>query len=165
LAKALFYSKALQQATGKSSFSSHLKPAGMQHSTNYFNTFIEVAEDCPAVAAETPPQKGETKTVANLHFEMIAENPYRYSSDDVIFQAFAAKNGLMSNLDQERELFFSKGQPCLRASPLGKRYGWGVHSNAEGKVAIFARDSAEYAQLAADEGLKHVKAMRSRRGV
>ena len=134
------------------------------HTTNYFNTFIEVAEDCPVSDAEVPPQKGDAKTVANLHFEMIAENPYKFTSDDVIFNAFAAKNGLTSNLQQERDLFFSKGQACLRASPLGKRYGWGVHSDAEGKVAVYPLGSEEYERFLEDEKLKKVKAMRSKRG-
>ncbi len=133
------------------------------HTTNYFNTFIEVAEDCPVAAAEVPPQKGEAKTVANLHFEMMAENPYQFTSDEVIFAAFAAKNGLTSNLQQERDLFFSKGQACLRASPLGKRYGWGVHHDAEGKVAIYPLGSEEYERFLKDEKWKRVKAMRSKR--
>lgn len=134
------------------------------HTTNYFNTFIEVAEDCPVAAAEVPPQKGEAKTVANLHFEMIAENPYKFTSDEVIFAAFAAKNGLTSNLQQERDLFFSKGQACLRASPLGKRYGWGIHHDAAGKVAVYPIGSEEYERFLKDEKWKRVKAMRSKRG-
>lgn len=133
------------------------------HTTNYFNTFIEVAEDCPVTAAEVPPQKGEAKTVANLHFEMIAKNPYQFTSDEVIFAAFAAKNGLTSNLQQERDLFFSKGQACLRASPLGKRYGWGIHHDAAGKVAVYPLGSEEYEQFLEDEKWKRVRAMRSKR--
>lgn len=133
------------------------------HTTNYFNTLIEIAEDCPVAAAEEPPMKGEDKTVARLQFEMMLEHPYRYSSDDVIFGIFAARNGLQGSLQTEREQFFSKGQACLRSSPLPKRYGWGVHHNAEGKVAIYPVDSEEYRRLAADTGVKKVKAMRSRR--
>ena len=44
-----------------------------------------------------------------------------------------------------------------------KRYGWGVHNNAEGKIAIFAADSEEYQRLAADKTLAHVKGMRSKK--
>lgn len=134
------------------------------HTTNYQNTFIEVAEDCPVQSAEVPPQKGEGKTVANFQFEMIAENPYQYTSDEVIFKGYAFKNNLTSNLDQERELFFSKGQACLRASPLPKRYGWGVHHDAAGKVAIYPMESEEYQVFMQDPGVKKYKAMRSKRG-
>lgn len=135
----------------------------MIHTTNYYNTFIEVAEDCPALSAEIPPQKGEAKTVANLQFELIAENPYKFTSDEVIFKGFALKNELSSNLEQEREAYFSKGQACLRASPLTKRYGWGIHHDSEGKVALFPVDSEEYQRFVQDPAIKKVKAMRSSR--
>ena len=135
-----------------------------EHTTNYMNTFIVVADDCPTSAAQVPPQKVDSNTVANLHFDMVAQFPYRYTSDDVIFGAYASKNNLTTNLDTERALFFSKGQPCLRCSPLTKRYGWGVHSDADGKVAIYPVESVEYARFASDKELKQVKAMRSKKG-
>lgn len=135
----------------------------MMHTTNYFNTFIEAADDCKALLAEVPPSKAE-KTIANLHFDMAYENPYRYTSDDIVFAAHAHKNNIPSSQrESAREAFFSKGQACLRASPLGKRYGWGVHANEDGKVAIYARESPEYKKFASDAALTHTKAMRSSR--
>lgn len=134
------------------------------HTTNYYDTFIEVAEDCPVTAAEIPPQKGDSKTIASLQFDMLIDHPYHFTSDDVVFGVYAAKN-YISKTDEaeEREKFFSKGQPCLRSSPLTKRYGWGIHSNAEGKVALYPLESAEYKIFASDKNLKHVKAMRSKK--
>jgi hypothetical protein len=133
------------------------------HTTNYYNTFIEIAEDCPTLSAEVPPQKGEEKSVANLQFDMIIANPYTYTSDEVLVTIYAQRNGF-HNINEARDIFFSKGQACLRASPLGKRYGWGIHYNAEGKVAIYPAGSAEYEQFMKDSTLKHTKAMRSKRG-
>ncbi len=134
------------------------------NTTNYIDTFIEVAEDCPAAIAEVPPQKGE-RTIANIQYEMIADNPYQYTSDDVIFTVYAQKNNIPKDaLIKEREKFFSKGQPCMRCSPLTKRYGWGVHSDTNGKIAIYAIESAEYKKLVSDKNLNHTKAMRSKRG-
>lgn len=133
------------------------------HTTNYYNTFIEIAEDCPIASAEVPPQKGEEKTIANLQFELLIENPYQYTSDEIIFKGYAHKNKLSSNLDQEREIFFSKGQACLRASPLPKRYGWGIHHDENGKVAAFPAESTEYQTFMQDSSVKKVKAMRSKR--
>jgi hypothetical protein len=135
------------------------------HTTNYVNTLIEIAEDSPTAIAEVPPLKGEDKSVANLQFEMLIAHPYHYTSDDVLFGVHAIRKDLSpAELDAERQLFFSKGQACLRASPLTKRYGWGVHSDAEGKVAMYAADSLEYQQLLQDEATAKVKAMRSKRG-
>src|SRR5687767_10660958 len=101
--------------------------------TNYIDTFIEVAEDCPATIATVPPRNETSPTAAAMQFEMLYDHPYSYSSDDVLFAVFAQKRGVPAHeLPGEREAFFSKGQPCMRASPLTKRYGWGVHSNGEG---------------------------------
>ncbi|MBT1696972.1 hypothetical protein KK083_08815 [Fulvivirgaceae bacterium PWU4] len=135
------------------------------HTTNYFNAFIEVAEDCPVKAAEIPPQK-EEKTVAALQFELVVDNPYKFTSDDLIFRVHATRNKINGKaaLDAEREKFFSKGQACLRSSPLTKRYGWGVHSDEKGRVAIYPMESAEYKKLSKDKSLAHFKAMRSKRG-
>ncbi|RYY37444.1 MAG: hypothetical protein EOP46_02570 [Sphingobacteriaceae bacterium] len=134
------------------------------HTTNYYDTFIEVADDSPVIAAEIPPQKGDSKTIAGLQFDMLIEHPYHYSSDDVVFGVYAAKNHITKKDEaEERGKFFSKGQPCLRSSPLSKRYGWGIHNNAEGKIAVYAVESDEYKIFASDRNLKHVKAMRSKR--
>jgi Family of unknown function (DUF6157) len=133
------------------------------HSTNYFNTLIEVAEDCPVTVAEVPPQK-EEKTIANLHYNMIHDHPYTYTSDDVIFNVHAERQGIpKEDHNAERKKFFSKGQPCMRSSALPKRYGWGVHSNEEGKLALVALESAEYKKLATNKMVKQIKAMRSKR--
>lgn len=132
------------------------------HTTNYFDTFIEVAEDTKAVRGTKPPSK-EKKTIAEMQYELIAENPYQFTSDDVFFQVFADKNNLPETEYQSaREQFFSKGQPCFRASPLTKTYGFGVHSNHEGKVALYGMETIEYQQFLADEKVKKVKAMKSK---
>lgn len=133
------------------------------HTTNYRDTFIEVAEDSPAAHAEEPPVKDDP-TIAQLHYELIAAHPYALTSDDVIFETHARRSGIgEAERDAAREAFFSKGQACLRSSPLGKRYGWGIHSDAEGRVALVARESDDYARLAADPAVAHTRAMRSRR--
>ncbi|MET3036723.1 DUF6157 family protein [Chryseobacterium sp. NRRL B-14859] len=134
-----------------------------RHTTNYINTFIEVAEDCPVSQAQIPPEKKE-KTLATLQYEKISKNPYLYSSDDIIFECFAIKNDISEHEKQEeREKFFSKGQACLRSSPLAKRYGFGFHHNPEGKVALFPIESEEYQEFLNDTSIKKTKAMRSKR--
>ena len=131
--------------------------------TNYFNTLIEVAEDCPATHGEIPPVKGN-KSVANLQYEMLHGHPYEYTSDDVLFAVFAERKGISEEeLVEQREIFFAKGQPCFRASPLTKRYGWGVHSNDEGKIALFAMDSEAYQDMVTNNAIAKKKAMRSSR--
>jgi len=133
------------------------------HTTNYFDTFIQAADDCPVASGQVPPLKGKEKSIATIHFELISENPYQYTSDDILFQCFALKKSLEEDLKEARNQFFSKGQACLRSSPLTKRYGWGMHFNHEGKIALYGKDSDAYKQFSEDKRLKITKAMRSKR--
>lgn len=136
-----------------------------QHTTNYFNTLIEVAEDAACLVATTPPPKpGGKQTVASLQYEMIASAPYTYTSDDVIFSVYATRADLTpEEQPAARKAFFSKGQPCLRASPLTKRYGFGIHCDSEGRLALIDVQSETYQKLLADPSVKKVKAMRNTR--
>lgn len=123
------------------------------HTTNYFNTFIAVAEDSTVSAAVVPPS--EKQTVTARTYEIIHGQPYAHTSDDVIFAVWADRQGIAEEeRSRRREEFFSKGQPCLRASDLGKKLGWGVHSDAEGRVALYGVDSPEYAALAAGKAIE-----------
>lgn len=118
------------------------------HTTNYFDTLITVAPDSSALASSEPPQRADP-SVAERTLRMIADAPYRHTSDDVIFTVWADRRGIPeSDREDAREQFFSKGQPCLRSSDLGKRYGWGIHSDDAGRVAVVPMESAEYALLA-----------------
>jgi hypothetical protein len=99
---------------------------------------------------------------------MIAGSPYKYTSDEVVFATSAPGRALDAKATKKqrslaREAFFSKGQACMRASPLGKRFGWGVHADAGGRVAIYAVDSKRYQAFAADPEITQVRAMRSKR--
>lgn len=131
------------------------------HTTNFFDTLIMVAEDTKVNCGTKPPAK-DKKTVAEMQYEMIAKNPYKYTSDDILFQVFADRNELTkAEYQQAREQFFSKGQPCFRASPLTKTYGFGIHSDNNGRVALYGMETDEYQKFVADSNVKKVKAMKS----
>lgn len=134
------------------------------HSTNYQGTLIAIAEDSSAERGVVPPEKAENPSVASRTWRMIAEHPYEYTSDDVIFAVWADRQGIAEE-DREaaREKFFSKGRACLRASDLGKKYGWGIHHDGEGRVALVGVESDEYREFLESEDVKVVKAMRSSR--
>jgi len=134
------------------------------HTTNYFDTLIEVAEDTNVAHGHPPAIKADKKTVAYMQYELISNHPYQYTSDDIFFQVFADRNDLTeAEYDQARREYFSKGQPCFRASPLTKTHGFGIHSDAHGKVALYPMESDEYEKLLQDPTIKKVKAMRSSR--
>ncbi|WP_231458947.1 MULTISPECIES: DUF6157 family protein [unclassified Pedobacter] len=132
------------------------------HSTNYYNTFIEIAEDSKAISGSHPKAKGKDKTIAEIQFEIIAKNPYKYTSDDVLFNVFIERSDISKEEENDAKVkFFSKGQACFRASPLTKQYGFGLHANNEGKIALFGMETKEYQQFLADNNIKKIKAMRS----
>jgi hypothetical protein len=132
------------------------------HTTNYFDTFIEVAEDTKVTSGTKPASKDDKKTIAEMQYELLADNPYKFTSDDLFFQVFADRNDLTkTEYKQAREQFFSKGQPCFRASPLTKTYGFGVHADSNGKVAIYGMETEQYEKFQNGPKLNKTKAMRT----
>jgi hypothetical protein len=132
-------------------------------STNYLDTFIAVADDCPVERAMVPQLKGDQRTVALLQFEMIHGHPYTYTSDEVLFTIHALRNGMSPTDLQEREAYFLKGRACFRASPLGKRFGWGIHHDGAGKMALYPMGSEAYKRLQNDVALTQTRAMRNKK--
>jgi hypothetical protein len=130
---------------------------------NYYDTLVEVAADCPVSAAEVPQARGGKKTKAVVEYELLVENPYTYTEEEIAFEVYAVLHAMKANWLNERKKFLSKGHPHLRVSALAKRYGWGIHNNAEGKLALIAVDSPEYERLMRDPRTTKVKAFRSTR--
>ena len=134
------------------------------HTTNYTDTFIEVSEDTKVNSGTIPGARGMQKTIAEIQYELLTKNPYKFTSDDIIFQVHAIRNDLTkAEQKQARAQFFSKGQPCLRTSPITKTYGFGVHADSNGKVAVYGMETKEYEKFQNDPKLKKVKAMRNSR--
>lgn len=130
--------------------------------TNYQDTLITVSADSP-VAVGTVPDKPDT--VAGVQHRLLAETPYRMTSDDLLFEAHVARRGVPAGeRDAARAALFAKPQACLRASPLVKQFGWGVHHDHDGRIALVAQESAAYRRLLDDPTVKKVPGMRSKRG-
>lgn len=130
----------------------------------YFDTLIAVAEDCSQEAQE-PEGRGKKPTVAELHYRLIAEKPYQHTQADVLFTTWRLQQGLPAKADTaaQREEYFAKPRACLRSSPLGKKLGWGIHFDSEGRVALVDPGSATYQKLQKDPAVKVHRALRSRR--
>lgn len=132
------------------------------HTTNYVDTLITVAPDTKAVAAASPPT-GKS-SVAELQFAMIHGHDYELTSDDVVFGVHADRKGIDFDVREDaREEFFSKGQPCMRTSPLAKTYGWGIHSDSDGRLALVPMESSRYDDLLNDDATVKRAAMKSSR--
>ena len=131
------------------------------HTTNYRNTLITVSPDTSADQARIPDRPG---TIAALQYELLANHPYAMTSDDLIFEVHAIRSGIDEAKRQEaRTQFFSRGQACLRSSPLVKQFGWGIHHDVCGRISLVAVESPEYAALVERSDVSVVSGMRSKR--
>ncbi len=131
---------------------------------NYYDTLIEVADDCPATEAQVPRARGAKKTKALVEYELLVNRPYKYTEEDIAFDVYAVLHEIPKAIWlEERKQFLSKGHPHLRVSALPKRYGWGIHNNSEGKIALIAVESPVYEQLLNDPRITKIKAFRSTR--
>lgn len=124
------------------------------YSTNSRDTLITVSADCPVAAGTVPEKPG---TVAAVQHGLLAE-PYAMTSDDLLFATYRARGG-----DRSREDFFARPQACLRASPLVKQFGWDVHHDAEGRIALIAAESDAYRRLLDDPAIRKTPGMRRSR--
>ena len=114
---------------------------------DYVNTFIAAAPDCEG-PARTPSARAGKPTIASATWAMIHDHPYRYTSGDVIFDVWADREGVPeSERVSARGEFYAKPRPCLRASDLGKRFGWGIHADAQGRLALYAVGTPDYQGL------------------
>lgn len=129
--------------------------------TNYTEAFITVSPDSTATAGTTPTKAG---SIAQIQHELLTRQPYHYTSDDLLFEVHALRQGIAAkDRKPAREAFFAKPQACLRASPLVKQFGWGLHHDADAKVAAYGVDSEAYRELSVSADLKIVAGMRSKR--
>ena len=134
------------------------------------DTFVLIAADCPVAAAVVPVPKAAGPTVAVVQYELLTDRPYALTLEDLIFETNVRRADLPPASVAERAAeiraeLFAKPHACMRASPLPKRYGWGVHYDNRGRLALHAMESAAYRRFAAGgvPGGKVVPAMRTKR--
>ena len=136
----------------------------------YTDTFIRVATDCPATCGVVPVAKGDHKPVHVLQYELLSEHPYRYTHADLLFEVHVRHKAIPADerevrVQEIRAELLGKPHPCLRGSLLPKRYGWGVHYDRQGRIALHPVESAEYRRLSRPDGVGPtlLTALRSKR--
>lgn len=134
------------------------------------DTFVVVAPDCPVTAAVVPAAKGAGPSVAVVQHELLTDRPYTLTLEDLIVEVHVRRAGVSraeaeSRAAEIRAELFARPQACMRTSPLPKRYGWGVHYDERGRLALYAMESEEYRRFADGkvDGVKVEAALRSKR--
>ncbi|MGP0584088.1 DUF6157 family protein [Paenibacillus timonensis] len=135
---------------------------------SYKNTFIRVSPDCPADRGIEPVSTRPAKPAHMIQYELLSQAPYRYNHEELLFEVHIRHKQIPKEVVQERgqelwEELFSKPHPCLRASVLPKKYGWGVHYDEQGKIAIYGMESPDYQRFTASTDIQLLNAMRNSR--
>lgn len=133
-----------------------------------FNTFVSVAEDCKAETGTIPkPKKDGQQTVVEVQYRMLVEEPYQHTQEEILFQSSSLMRNTSGLTKEEkadlRAEFLSKSQACLRASPMGKTYGWGIHFDDKGRAVAYGRETAEYKEFVNNSSIEQTRAMRTKK--
>ena len=131
------------------------------HSTNYTNVLITPSEDCKAAFSMFPAKAG---TIGAMQFDMLHAAPYTMTGDDLLIAVLATRKEIPKEdwADLRAEVF-SKGQPCMRLSPLVKTMGWALHHDADSKIAVIDVGTKAYSALMADDSVQKISGMRNKR--
>jgi len=131
---------------------------------SFLNTFIRISPDCPEPAGIEPSCRGGKKPVHLIHLELLQKSPYHFTHEQLLVEGEFLREPSTGETKQEiRTRLKEKSLPCLRTSQLAKRYGWGFHFDAKGKIAAYAAGSEGYRKLSADSVIEQVAGMRSKR--
>lgn len=131
------------------------------HTTNYIGTFITVSPDTVAESGTVPSKVG---SIAQLQHALLSASPYTMTSDDLLFEVYAQRKDISEEEREDaRAAFSAKPQACLRASPLVKQFGWGLHHDAEGRVALVGVETDQYRDMIERADVKTVPGIRSKR--
>lgn len=119
---------------------------------HWTNMFVAVAPDCPVETGVVPVSKREGKPAHIIQYELLADHPYQYTFEEQLFEVYFKHKGYDPDMPEAerkrlRDELLAKSHPCMRASQLPKKFGWGVHYNDEGKIAIYAMESEAYQML------------------
>jgi hypothetical protein len=130
----------------------------------FLNTFVRTAPDCPESAGIEPACRGGKKPVHLIQLELLRSAPHHFTHESLVVESELLREPSTGETRAEiLSRIRSKPLPCLRCSPLAKRYGWGFHFDGEGKIAVHAAGSKAYQKLAADPKLEQVPAIRSKK--
>lgn len=113
---------------------------------------ILVAEDTQAIKAQEPPNSRIPKTIVRIAYEVLSEEDYKYSEAEYHYEVHVKRR-------EKEDLKIHNYN--IKRSPLLQKYGWGIHRNTEGKLALVAMESERYSEL--KKTIKNTKSFRRKK--
>jgi hypothetical protein len=129
--------------------------------TGYVNAFITTAPDCPLAVGTVPTH---AMSIAGIEHSLLLDCPYEYMAHELIIDVHRRHKRVDDvELEDFKALLFTKSHACMRLSMLTKRWGWGVHYNEQGRMALYGAETDEYRQFAMRSDLRVMTARPARR--
>ena len=119
----------------------------MKHS---FPLLITTSENCPASSGIAPTTNRKEKTVTMHYHDLFMESPYCFTYEQ-------AKKEVHENRRGKTDLKLNSYD--MRRSELCKIWGWGVHADRNGKLALVGCETDEYQRLLKDSSVRKIKAL------
>lgn len=118
------------------------------------NTLIIPSEDCPASESIIPVGKNKKNTIPVDWYENLISNAYKYTEREfrelIYFKIRGDSTNKIDDYDSRRSL-------------LCKKYGWGIHIDGLGRLALCARGSKQFKELTSDPLVTKVRAFNAKR--
>lgn len=103
-------------------------------------------------------------SIAGLEHALLSAHPYCYTPPNLMLEVQRRhKQVRAADLPSFRAWLHAKPQPCMRLSMLPKRWGWGIHFDELGCMAIYGAETSDYRNFAMRSDLRVMSARPSRR--
>lgn len=118
------------------------------------NILIQIAEDSPVNNSIIPEMGKGKKTIVFIQYDELLKNPYQYTEDEFHRQVHCVRR-------EKNELQIDKYD--LRRSRLCKEYGWGIHIDGSGRIALVGCETDKYRDLERAPFVDKVRAYRRKK--
>lgn len=115
------------------------------------NAFITISEDSDVDRSIIP---GPKRTIAKIKYEILIENPYKFTERQLFYEVHVVHR-------KRNDLKIDSYQ--IKRSPLVQKFGWGIHADNEGRLALVAKESSIYSKLIANDNIKKIKAYKRKK--
>ena len=117
---------------------------------NDSEVLFTIAEKCPAKNGIVPITNRKEKTVTMHYHDLLMESPYCFTYQQ-------ARKEVHENRRGKTDLKLNSYD--MRRSELCKIWGWGVHADRNGKLALVGCETDEYQRLLKDSSVRKIKAL------
>jgi hypothetical protein len=118
------------------------------------NTLIMPSDDCDTPVAVVPAGKNKKNPIPVDWYQNLIKCPHKYTEREFRELVYFTIRGDMTNKIDEYD---------SRRSLLCRKYGWGIHFDGSGRMALLGRESKEFKTLSADPLVTKVRAFNAKR--